>query len=59
MLIFLPALPSAAAVASGDPAYEEASLNGLKASSPAVAPPPDSAYLTLSVWICPTGPLIG
>ena len=43
MLIFLPALPSAAAVASGDPAYEEASLNGLKASSPAVAPPPVSA----------------
>ena len=41
MLIFLPALPSAAAVASGDPAYEEASLNGLKASSPPVAPPPE------------------
>ena len=39
-------------------------MNGLSASSPAVAPVPDaeeksSAYLTRNVWIWPTGPVIG
>ena len=54
---FLPGCPSAAAVASGTSVCELASLEGLNASSPALAPPPVSAYLTRSVG-CPTGPLM-
>ena len=55
----LPAVPSLAAVASGVPEYAVANAKGLSASCPATTESLDSAYLTLNVWICPTGPLIG
>ena len=54
----LPAVPSLDAVASGDPEYAVANAKGLSASCPAVTESLDSAYLTLNVWICPTGPLV-
>ena len=64
---FLPPVPSKADVEPAlvdelSPEYASAILNGDKASSPAVVvvvPLDASAYLTLNVWICPTGPVIG
>ena len=58
MLNFLPAVASRVEVVSAAlvvalPEYPVAIENGLRASSPAVAESKVSAYITLSVWICP------